>query len=1212
MARLSSIVFIICLLLCNNAISNEISQSPPSGDTSLGSGGGGGGGSGGGSGADGGTGGGTDLKGPKGEGKGENGSDKGDGKGKGQGSQTDQERKENPGSSQDSNSLGDQVPGTTGDSASGSKGDKESQPAPKEPAPTTPKEPAPTTPKEPAPTTPKEPEPTTPKEPEPTTPKEPVTKVQEQQESSEGSEDPSSKIPQKQVSSDDPGSPTLDNPASNTVGKKELSSTGDSLPSSEEDPGSPKKKNAGEEDPPSLPKKGESPPAKKPEAPPAKPAAPESLKVSKAGADLNSQKQGQGIRGKRALPPQPQVPPVNDITDMESYLLKNYDGVKVIGLCGVYFRVQFSPHLLLYGLTKFSIIQIEPFFERVRIDFEHQHPIKNKCAPGKAFAFISYIKDNILTLKWKVFTPPSDLFANDEVKDKILSNVPEEPNTEEESPVLVDVRKYRLPQLERPFTSIQVYKANTKQGLLETKNYILKNAIPEKCSKISMDCFLNGNVNIENCFKCTLLVQNAKPTDECFQYLPSDMKNNLDQIKISGQSDEDTKENDLIESIEILLNSFYKVDKKTKKMSLITMDDFDDVLRTELFNYCKLLKELDTKKTLENAELGNEIDIFNNMLRLLKTNEGETKLNLYKKLRNTAICLKDVNTWAEKKRGLILPEELTQDQMTEGQNEEPNDEDPDDRVDLLELFDDNQDENIVDKDGIIDMSMAIKYAKLKSPYFTSSKYCNYEYCDRWQDKTSCISNIDVEEQGNCSLCWLFASKLHIETIRCMRGYGHNRASALYVANCSERTGEEVCNDGSNPLEFLKILEKNKFLPLESNYPYLWKNVSGTCPNPQNDWTNLWGNTKLLYNNMYGQFIKHRGYIVYNSRFFAKNMDVFIDIVKREIRNKGSVIAYIKTQGVIDYDFNGRYISNICGHSHPDHAVNIIGYGNYISDNGEKRSYWLIRNSWGYYWGHEGNFKVDVLGPDNCVHNVIHTAIVFKIDMEPDNDSNNNASKNDDQLVDESDKSYFPQLSSNFYHSLYYNNFEGYEAKNDDENDQNYDKVDVSGQSDDPQGDLQKGKTQTDPQKPQADGIVTQPEASLASNPGTTGSNPTTQNPDGSSSTVADTANPNTTVTETPGVTTSAATASIEKKIQILHVLKHIENYKMTRGLVKYDNLNDTKSDYACARSYAYDPKNHNECKQFCEENWERCKDHYSPGYCLTTLSGKNKCLFCYV
>ncbi|SCL97494.1 serine repeat antigen 3, putative [Plasmodium chabaudi chabaudi] len=1189
MARLSSIVFIICLLLCNNAISEDVVETPSGGDVSDG------------------------------------GVNVGDVGGGGSGSETLTDDSGKTVKKEQGNSDSDQV----SDSTDGQDSDK----IPKEPAPTTPKEPAPTTPKEPAPTTPKEPEPTTPKEPEPTTPKESEptppkgpapstdegpTVITEQgsstdQDLSTGDvslpsaegrkedqkgdqkgdqkEDQKEKQKEEKKENQDPASlPSEDTTDEQT--KKETEQ--ESLPTSKGEPESLSEKPSGdpalkptESELPSAPVKDSPPtpqdppvqkPAEQPASPPAKEPESETPKVSQDATDLNRQKQEESNkRSKRS--PQPQVPEtkkVNDITDMESYLMKNYDGVKVIGLCGVYFRVQFSPHLLLYGLTKFSIIQIEPFFERVRIDFEHQHPIRNKCVPGKAFAFISYVKDNILTLKWKVFVPPADLFANDVVSKQILSSVSEEPS----SPQVVDVRKYRLPQLDRPFTSIQVYKANTKEGILETKNYVLKNAIPEKCSKISMDCFLNGNVNIENCFKCKLLVQNAKPSDECFKYLPSDMKENLNDIKITAQSDEDNKEIDLIESIDILLSKFYKVDLKTKKLGLITIDDFDDVIKVELYNYCKLLKGLDTQKTLENVEMGDEMDVFNNLLRFLKTNEGETKLNLYKKLRNTAMCLKDVNTWAEKKRGLILPEETTE-QFAEAQSEGFYEEDPDDKVNLLDLFDNDEDQDVVDKDGIIDMSLAIKHAKLKSPYFNSSKYCNYDYCDRWQDKTSCISNIDVEEQGNCSLCWLFASKLHLETIRCMRGFGHNRGSALYVANCSERKGEQVCNEGSNPLEFLKILEKNRFLPLESNYPYLWKNVSDTCPRPEEHWTNIWGNTKLLYNNMYGQFIKHRGYIVYNSRYFAKNMDVFIDIVKREIRNKGSVIAYIKTKDVIDYDFNGRYISNICGDSHPDHAVNIIGYGNYISDKGEKRTYWLIRNSWGYYWGHEGNFKVDVLGPDDCVHNFIHTAIVFKIDMEPDN---HGGIKNKDQSIDENKKSYFPQLSSNFYHSLYYNNYEGHEAKSDDENDRDYDNADVSGESetseDSSENGSENGSEESQSQSGGSENQVASPEAAT--------SIPAPVN------------------TPTPNI------ATIEKTIQILHILKHIENYKMTRGLVKYDNLNDTKHDYACARSSSNDPKKVNECKQFCEENWERCKKHYSPGYCLTALAGKSSCLFCYV
>ncbi|SBS94817.1 cysteine protease, putative, partial [Plasmodium malariae] len=93
---------------------------------------------------------------------------------------------------------------------------------------------------------------------------------------------------------------------------------------------------------------------------------------------------------------------------VESSLLKNFDGVKIVGSCGAYFRVHLVPHILIYALTKYSIIQIESLFnENTKIDFEHADDIKNKCKTGHTFKFIIYLTDNILTLKWKVYPPVS-------------------------------------------------------------------------------------------------------------------------------------------------------------------------------------------------------------------------------------------------------------------------------------------------------------------------------------------------------------------------------------------------------------------------------------------------------------------------------------------------------------------------------------------------------------------------------------------------------------------------------------------------------------------------------------------------------------------------------------------------------------------------------------------------------------------------------------
>nr|BAK08452.1 putative papain-like cysteine prorease [Plasmodium hylobati] len=838
---------------------------------------------------------------------------------------------------------------------------------------------------------------------------------------------------------------------------------------------------------------------------------------------------------------------------VESALLKKHKGVKITGLCGSYFRVYLVPHILIYALTKNSTIQIESLFDdNTRVDFEYADDVVNKCEEGKNFKLVLYLKDNVLTLKWKVLPSSAEDASAATTK--------------------ADVRKFKIPQLERPFTSIQVYTADVKAGFIETKNYALGADIPAKCDSIATDCFLNGNVNIDQCYQCSLLVQGADSTSkECFNYISKDLQEKHDNAKVKGQEDMNPKEYELTESIDIILKNIYKVDRVNKKKVLITMDDFDDVLKAELLNYCKILKEMDVQGTLENYELGNEVDIFNNMIRLLSMHPTENIITLQDKLRNTAVCLKNVDEWVKNKRGLSLPEgeEMSTLQGSSTQEDEEEEQEHGGENKFL-------DEEMYrkDEDGTVDLVKAGKELKLRSPYFKNSKYCNYEYCDRWKDKTSCISSIEVEEQGNCGVCWVFASKLHLETIRCMRGYGHFRSSALYVANCSKRNKKEICTVGSNPIEFLKIVQDTGFLPLESDHPYLHKHAENECPKPKENWINLWGDSKLLFHKIYGHLMSYKGFISYESMHFRDNMHVFIDLIKREVQNKGSVIIYIKTKDVLGYDFNGRGVQNMCGDRMPDHAANIVGYGNYINTNGVKRSYWIIRNSWGYYWGNEGTFKVDMLGPKECKYNFIHTAVVFKVNLGPIDIPNKDVDLH---------HTYFPRHSSDFFHSLYFNNY-------DDEADDEENNVPQKGRSN-KRGGSGKGSASRwrGQKKKQISGQDAGDDIEDASSEEASGANSNVTPPQ-----------------------SAKPSSSAEKKIQILHVLKHIDKSKIVRGLVKYDNISDTQNDHSCARAHSKNPDKMDECKLFCEENWNSCKNHYSPGYCLTKLYSGGNCYFCYV
>lgn len=78
-------------------------------------------------------------------------------------------------------------------------------------------------------------------------------------------------------------------------------------------------------------------------------------------------------------------------------------------------------------------------------------------------------------------------------------------------------------------------------------------------------------------------------------------------------------------------------------------------------------------------------------------------------------------------------------------------------------------------------------------------------------------------------------------------------------------------------------------------------------------------------------------------------------------NKGAVTVALAAQSSVFMNYSGGIITSYYCGTTPDHAVTAVGYGN---ENGQE--YFLVRNSWGTYWGENGYVKVAITsGPGTC-------------------------------------------------------------------------------------------------------------------------------------------------------------------------------------------------------------------------------------------------------
>ena len=189
-------------------------------------------------------------------------------------------------------------------------------------------------------------------------------------------------------------------------------------------------------------------------------------------------------------------------------------------------------------------------------------------------------------------------------------------------------------------------------------------------------------------------------------------------------------------------------------------------------------------------------------------------------------------------------------------------------------------------------------------------------------------------------------------------------SIQYILNCAfDAAGS--CH-GGNMLKTYKFIHETGYIPYDTCQPYLAcskDSDQGFCP--YIDTTCSAPNTCRTCSHDSHECVEITQFPNATVEEYGKYKHADIDTIKAEIYERGPVCAGLWGHALGNY--TGGIFADKTAPTNSTHAVSIVGWGH---DAESDDSYWIVRNSWGEYWGEMGFFRIlmgyNVLGIESTI------------------------------------------------------------------------------------------------------------------------------------------------------------------------------------------------------------------------------------------------------